>query len=256
MIDLAGKVALITGAASVDGIGFATARKLAELGASVCLTDIAAEPVELRAAELRARGHAALALSHDVAEEAAWDNVFRALIDRFGRLDILVNNAGFALNKRIEDTSAAEWNRQLRVNLDGPFYGTKAAMTQMRTQGSCGSIVNIASVAGLVGFPNASAYAASKGGVRLFTKAAAMEGAGDGIRINNIHPGMIRSDIHKQAEAANPDLYRENMGHSLIPLGGLGEPDDIAAAAAFLASDASRYITGIDLAVDGGLTAK
>jgi NAD(P)-dependent dehydrogenase (short-subunit alcohol dehydrogenase family) len=256
MLDFTNKVALITGAASADGLGFASARQLAALGARVFLTDIAVAQVQLRAADLREKGYDARAIEHDVSDEQAWHSVMESVLREFGRLDVLVNNAGFAINKRIEDTSASDWDRQLRVNLDGTFFGTKTAMAQMRAQGGGGAIVNIASVAALVGFPNATAYAASKGGVRLFTKAAAMEAAADGIRINNVHPGMIMSDIHKQAEAADPKRYRENMGHSLIPLGGMGAPDDIAAAVAFLASDSARYITAIDLAVDGGLTAK
>ncbi|MFB0873173.1 MULTISPECIES: SDR family NAD(P)-dependent oxidoreductase [unclassified Sphingobium] len=254
MIDLSGKVALVTGAASAGGLGFAGASIMAAQGASVFLTDLDGAAVEARAADLRAAGHKAAAMAQDVTDEAQWDTVRDAVLAEFGRIDILVNNAGIAVLRHMSEISAAEWHRQISVNLDSVFLGTRMAMAQMRAQGGGGSIINLSSVAGLIGLPGCGAYGASKGGVRLFTKSVALEVAAENIRINSIHPGMIMTDMQKVAIADNKDVYDHLV--SVIPMGRLGEPEDIGNMVAFLASDEARYITGAEFTVDGGMVAQ
>jgi NAD(P)-dependent dehydrogenase (short-subunit alcohol dehydrogenase family) len=254
MIDLKGKVALVTGAASAEGLGFAAARKMAGQGARLFLTDLNATAVEARAADLRAAGHEAQAMAHDVTDEAAWAATIDAVIKAFGRLDILVNNAGIAVLKMMSEMTKPDWDRQIRVNLHSVYLGCKAGVDQMRKQGGGGSIVNLSSVAGLVGVPGTAAYAASKGGVRLMTKAIALETAREGIRVNSVHPGSIWTDMQKVAIADNKEQF--DIIENAIPMGHLGQPDDIGAMVAFLASDDAKYITGAEFTVDGGFTAQ
>ncbi|BBD99750.1 3-oxoacyl-ACP reductase [Sphingobium amiense] len=254
MIDLSGKVALVTGAASAGGLGFAGASIMAAQGASIFLTDLDGAAVEARAADLRAAGHKAVAMAQDVTDEAQWDAVRDAVLAEYGRIDILVNNAGIAVLRHMSEITAAEWHRQISVNLDSVFLGTRMAMAQMRAQGGGGSIINLSSVAGLIGLPGCGAYGASKGGVRLFTKSVALEVAADNIRINSIHPGMIMTDMQKVAIADNKDVYDQLV--AVIPMGRLGEPKDIGNMVAFLASDEARYITGAEFTVDGGMVAQ
>lgn len=254
MIDLNGKVALVTGAASVGGLGFAAARIMARQGASVFLTDLDGAAVESRAAELRQTGFAAQAMQHDVTDEAAWDKVMAALIDAFGKVDIVVNNAGIAVLRAMSDMTKADWDRQLSVNLDSVYLGTKAVVDQMRRQGGGGSVINMSSIAGLVGVQGAAAYAASKGGVRLFSKTVALETARENIRVNTVHPGMIWTDMQKVAIADNKEVY--DQINEAVPMGRMGEPDDIGAMVAFLASDDAKYITGAEFVVDGGMVAQ
>lgn len=252
---LAGKIALVTGAASSAGLGFATARLLAQRGAHVWLTDIDAPAAAARTADLAAEGLAAHGMGHDVTSADGWQAVLAAIEAQHGAgPDILVNNAGIAMLRWTPDLEPAEWQRQIDVNLTSVYLGCRAVLAGMRARGNGGAIVNISSVAGLVGIPGASAYAASKGGVRLYTKALAMECAGEGIRVNSVHPGVIWTDMQQVAIKDNPDQY-EAINAS-IPAGKMGEPIDIAEAVAFLASPAARYITGAELAVDGGLTAQ
>jgi len=174
-----------------------------------------------------------------------------------------VNNAGVSLVRNVDEMSLVEWRRVLAVNLDGVFLGTKHAVAVMRRLRRGGSIVNVSSASGLVGSPGASAYCASKGGVRLFTKAAALECAADGIRINSIHPGAVRTPIWEKSEwwpgfvgqAGGAESAFAQLA-SATPLGRLAEPEEVAQAIFFLASDASRFITGSELVIDGGFTAR
>ncbi len=253
-IDLAGKVAIVTGAASAQGLGFATARMMAAAGAAVVLTDLDAAVAEARAAELRATGATALACRQDVTVEADWDAVVAAATASFGGVDILVNNAGIAVLHAIDKLTPADWHRQIEVNMTSVYLGCRAAMAQMRAQGRGGAIVNLSSVAGLVGVPGASAYAASKGGVRLMSKSLALEGARENIRVNSVHPGVIWTEMQQVAIRDNPDQY--DIINASIPMGRMGAPDDIAAMVTFLASDQAGYVTGGEFTVDGGFTAQ
>lgn len=254
-MDLNGKIALVTGAASAAGLGFATARRLALAGAEVWLTDLAEAEVSARAAQLAGEGLKAHALRQDVTSAEGWAKVLEAIAaaSNGGGPDILVNNAGIAVLRWTDDLEPAEWQRQIDVNLTSVYLGCRAVLPAMRSRGG-GAIVNISSVAGLVGIPGASAYAASKGGVRLYTKALAMECAREGIRVNSVHPGVIWTDMQQVAIKDNPDQF--DAINASIPMGRMGDPDDIAQTVAFLASPAAKYITGAEVAVDGGLTAQ
>lgn len=248
-----GKVALVTGAASTPGIGSATAVRLAEEGAIVYLTDIDAEGAELRAAEIRASGGTATAMRQDVTSAERWDEIVETIVKAEGRLDILVNNAGIAVLRPIEATTPADFARQMDVNMTSVFLGARRAVIAMRAGGG-GSIVNISSVAGLVGIPGVGAYAASKGGVRQFSKAIAIETAKENIRVNAIFPGMIATNIQGVAIQDAADHYDTLVAG--IPMGRMGDPMDIANCALFLVSDEARYITGAEFVVDGGMTAQ
>lgn len=254
-MDLSGHIALVTGSASAAGLGFATARLLAQRGAEVWLTDIDAAGAQARAAELCASGLAAHGLGHDVTSADGWAAVLSAIGERHGSgPDILVNNAGIAVLRWTPDLEPADWQRQIDVNLTSVYLGCRAVIAGMRASRKGGAIINISSVAGLVGIPGASAYAASKGGVRLYTKALAMECAREGIRVNSVHPGVIWTDMQQVAIKDNPEQF--DAINASIPAGRMGEPVDIAEAVAFLASPGARYITGTELTVDGGLTAQ
>lgn len=246
------KIALVTGAASVPGLGSATAERLAEEGAHVYVTDVDLAGVEAVATGIREKGRQARAFAHDVTSEGDWDRVISTIIAVHGRLDVLVNNAGIALLRMIAVLTTAEWTRTINVNLNSVFYGTQRAVKEMRRVGEGGSIINLSSIAGQVGVPGCSAYSASKGGVRLLTKSIALETARDKIRVNSVHPGMIYTNMQKIALQDNREQYE--IITSAIPMGAMGEPLDIANAILFLASDESRYITGAEITVDGGLT--
>lgn len=255
---LQGKIALITGGASVPGLGSSTAIRFAEEGATVFVTDRAGAGAEAVAAGIRAAGGTATAMPHDVTSEADWDRVMAAIEAAHGRLDVLVNNAGIAVLRMIEDLTAEDWALQNRVNLDSVFYGSRRAVLAMRKaiaagQQSTGSIINISSVAGLAGVPGCGAYAAAKGGVRLFSKVVAMEGAKDQIRCNSVHPGMILTNMQGVAAEDNAANYDATV--ALIPMGYMGDPRDIANMNLFLASDEARYVTGAEFVVDGGMMA-
>jgi NAD(P)-dependent dehydrogenase (short-subunit alcohol dehydrogenase family) len=248
---LDGKVAVVTGAASSRGIGFASSRRLAEEGAQVFLTDIQFAGVQARVGELVAEGLNAIALEHDVSRRESW----HAVIDRISRgrpqIDVLVNNAGILLPALIRDVTAEQWRRQMDVNLEGTFIGTQLVAPLMRRGGS---IVNISSVSGLIGVAGTSVYSATKGGIRLFTKCAAVEFASQHIRVNSIHPGFVETDIQFEARAEIGEANYQSILQQ-VPLGSSGVPRDVANAVLFLASDESSYITGAELVVDGGLTA-
>jgi len=168
-------------------------------------------------------------------------------------LDILVNNAGITIRNPVEAVTLGDWNRQLSVNLTGPFLGCKHSMPAMRAQPTGGSIVNVASISELTGFRNSAAYGSSKAGLRQLSKVVAIEGAKSGIRCNCVYPGMIVSDIHKNIVRDSPDQHQAIVAS--IPLGRMGEPDDIANYIVFLASDEAKYVTGAECVIDGGLMA-
>ena len=254
---VAGKVALVTGGAS--GIGRGCAERLAEEGATVVVTDLQALKGQEVVAAIAKSGGTADYLPHDVTDEDAWIRVIAEVKARHGRLDILVNNAGIGLAGSILEMSLETWRQQTAVNLDGVFLGVKHAIPLMR-EGGGGSIVNMSSVAGLKGSPGLAGYCATKGGVRLFTKAVALEctAAKDGIRVNSVHPGIIETPIWLTVAPtgtnAPPDL--DAISQMVVPLGVKGYPLDIANGVLWLASDESRYVTGAELVIDGGLVTR
>jgi len=249
-----GKVAIVTGAAG--GIGKATASLLAKEGAKVVVTDINEAGVKEAAEEIRHGGGKAIFIKHDVTSEDSWSEVLEKALPEFGKLDILVNNAGVMLIKEIENTSLEEWRRLMSVNLDGVFLGVKHAIGAMKKSGG-GSIINISSAVGIIGTPDdTAAYSTSKGAVRLFSKAAAMEcskaGHGYNIRVNSVHPGVIETPM--TASMFQDKEFREKL-EATHPIGFLGKPIDIAYVVLYLASDESRLVTGAEFVVDGGWTA-
>jgi NAD(P)-dependent dehydrogenase (short-subunit alcohol dehydrogenase family) len=249
-----GKVAIVTGGGG--GMGRAEAMLLAKEGAKIVVTDLDEAAVKKVAGEINSQGGKAVSLKHDVASEADWSLVLQKTLEEFGKLDVLVNNAGVILYKKIEDISLSEWRWLMSVNLDGVFLGTKFAIEAMRKSGG-GSIVNIASVAGLIGNPDASAYHASKGGVRSFSKAAAIECSKAGydynIRVNSIYPGVINT---RMADDLRKDEAKYKTAVSWHPIGHFGEPEDVAYGVLYLASDESKFLTGSELVIDGGWTAR
>jgi 3(or 17)beta-hydroxysteroid dehydrogenase len=252
MDTLKGKVVLITGAAS--GIGGEAARLLAVHGAKIAAADLD-EPGARRTAE-ETHGHA---IAMDVTSEADWARAVAETVSACGPLDVLVNCAGIELVKSISETSFADWRRVMSVNLDGVFLGTRAAIAAMGKRG--GSIINISSVAGINGYSRQAAYCASKGGVRLLSKASAVEcaEAGLGIRVNSIHPGIIDTPMTQGILGGIDKKARsevEARWTQMHPLGRLGSAMDVAQCILFLASDASAFVTGTELVVDGGLTAR
>jgi NAD(P)-dependent dehydrogenase (short-subunit alcohol dehydrogenase family) len=255
-----GKIALVTGGAS--GIGRASALLLAKEGATVVVTDVQDDAGKDCAAKIKQAGGDAVFLHHDVANEEAWIGVVGEIKSRFGRLDVLVNNAGIAIAGLITEMSLADWRKQESINLDGVFLGVKHSLPLMRASGG-GSIINISSLAGLKGAANLAGYCATKGGVRLFSKAAAMEcaAARDNVRVKSVHPGIIETPIWlaiipgANAPGANaPDL--DTLSSTIVPTGQKGVPDDIAAGVLYLASDESRYVTGSELVIDGGMSTR
>jgi NAD(P)-dependent dehydrogenase (short-subunit alcohol dehydrogenase family) len=256
-----GKVALVTGGAS--GIGAAVAELLAGQGASVAVTDID----ELRGPELVAgikiSGHQAIFLHQDVTSEPRWVEVVTEIEQRYGRLDILVSNAGIGIAvPSIVDMSLQDWRRQTAINLDGVFLSVKHCLPLMRKSGG-GSIILMSSLAGLRGAQTLAGYSATKGGVRLFAKSIAMECAavGDGIRVNSVHPGIIDTPIWGKipTEAAgrgqNAPIDPEERAKIATPLARAGHASEIAQGVLYLASDASSYVTGSELVIDGGMNA-
>jgi NAD(P)-dependent dehydrogenase (short-subunit alcohol dehydrogenase family) len=259
---LEGKVALVTGAAS--GIGRACAEGLAREGAHVVLTDIQDAKGEEAVAAIKALKGRASYMHHDTTSEGAWIDVMAAVKAAHNRLDVLVNNAGIGIGApSITMMSLEDFRRQQAVNVEGVFLGCKHALPLMREAKNGGSIINMSSVAGLKGSPILAAYCATKGAVRLFTKAIAMECANfkDGVRVNSVHPGIIETPIWLTiagmgAPGANapPDL--DAMSEQAVPLGVKGLPEDIANGVVWLASDESRYVTGAEIVIDGGLSVR
>lgn len=252
MSQLSGKTALITGAAS--GIGFATATLFAHQGAAVWLCDI--DPRGKAAAQaLVAQGLSARYLHLDVALEEDWIGAAAAVRATGQGLHILVNNAGIGIGGPITDLSLQDWRRQQAVNLDGAFLGIKHCLPLLRESGG-GSIINIASVTGIRGSGVFVSYAASKGGLLAFTRAMAKQcaAARDGVRVNAIAPGVIETPIFERLEGVSGSAAdAAATAARLVPLGYAGAPEDIAQGALYLASDAARYVTGIELVIDGGL---
>lgn len=253
-----GKVAIVTGGAR--GIGAACARMLAREGAKVVVTDIDDNEGQALVDGLRKGGGEAMYLNQDVAVEGRWPEVIAEVEKRYGRLDVMVANAGIAIRVPIVDMSLDDWRRQQSVNLDGVFLSVKHAIPAMRRSGG-GSIVVMSSIAGLRGSPGLAGYCATKGGVRFFAKAAALECAlaGDNIRVNSVHPGIIDTAIWgKMVSGADParrnapiDLHE--LSRAMVPLARAGETQDIANGVLYLASDASSYMTGAELVIDGGI---
>ena len=259
---LEGKVALVTGGAS--GIGAGCATRLAEEGATVVITDLQDAKGEELVHEITQAGGKARFLHHDTTSEDAWIGVIADIEKTEGRLDTLVNNAGIGIGcASITMMSLEDWRKQQAVNVEGVFLGIKHSLPLMRKAGNGGSIVNMSSVAGLKGSQILAAYCATKGAVRLFSKAIAMECATfkDGIRVNSVHPGIIETPIWlaiagggQPGTNSPPDL--DAMSTEAVPLGVKGVPADIANGVLWLASDESRYVTGAELVIDGGLSVK
>jgi len=250
------KVAIITGAAL--GLGRATALRMAEEGAKVAVLDILDAEGLAFAAELTARGLAARYWHCDVTSETAIAAVFAEVVATFGRLDILVNNAGVSgANKPTHEITEAEWDFVQAINVKGVFFGVKHAIPHLRAGRRGGSIINLSSIYGLVGAADVPPYHASKGAVRLMSKNDALTYAPDRIRVNSIHPGFIWTPMVEHHLEALGDLEegRKATG-ALHPLGHLGEPDDIAWGAVYLASDEAKFVTGSELVIDGGYTAR
>ena len=248
---LEGKVALISGGAR--GQGAAEAKLFAGEGAKVVFGDILDDLGKQVEAEIHEVGGEALYIHLDVTNAADWASAVEAAVSRYGRLDVLVNNAGITIRKNVEDTTEEDWDRIMAINAKGVFLGTKQAIPAMRESGG-GSIVNISSTAGLVGSPYSGAsYAATKGAVRLFTKATAIQYAKEGIRCNSVHPGLLETPMTQDmlADAA----HREERTQR-IPLGRVGTAEDIAYGVLYLASDESSFVTGSELVIDGGATAQ
>jgi len=249
---LEGKAAFITGGAS--GLGRAMAASFAAEGANVAIADID----RTRGREVAAAiSKNCLFLEHDVTSEEQWIANLAEAARLFRRLDTLVNNAGIGVRGNVETTSLADWRRVNAVNLDGPFLGCKHAIPLIAKTGG-GAIINISSVAGLIGARDSAAYCASKGGVRLLTKSVALHCAHrrNGVRCNSIHPVYTDTPMVEQmlAESRQPEKMLEAM-KAMIPLGRLGTPEELAAMAVFLASDEARFVTGAEFVFDGGYTA-
>lgn len=250
------KTCLVTGAAS--GIGFATSRRLAEEGAKILMTDIDAITGDAAAASLVSEGFAVRFLRHDVSSRDQWESAIAAAKGFGGSIDVIVNNAGIAGLGPIEFLSWADWRKTMDINLDGVFHGMQIGVREMKETG--GSIINLASIEGLLGEAMVPAYCASKGAVRLLTKSSAVycATAGYPIRINTVCPGFVDTPLLAAAVSKLPPeavqaLQQKVMGRT--PMKRMAQPVEIANAVLYLASDESSYVTGSDLVVDGGYTA-
>lgn len=253
---VAGRVALVTGAAS--GLGRRTAEMLAGEGAKVVLTDIDLPGAQEVAAGI---GAAAVALEQDVTEEARWQAVVAETVERFGGLHVLVNNAGIGTPGTVEETSFEDWRRVHAVDLDSVFLGCKYACRPMadsvRGSGATGAIVNISSVAGIIAAANLAAYNSAKAAVRHLTKSVALHCARQGynIRCNSIHPAFVDTPILDQVGGRyTTEEIKAKMARQL-PLGHIGDPADVGYAVLYLASEESRFMTGAELILDGGVSA-
>ena len=248
---LEGKVAIITGGAR--GQGATEARMFAQEGAKVVIGDIRDELGMQVEAEIRELGGEAVYLHLDVASADDWQRAVETAEQQFGKVDVLVNNAAIVLRKDIEETTGEDWDNIMEINAKGVFLGTKAVIPAMRRAGG-GSIINISSISGLVSI-GPPAYIATKGAVRLFTKSTAIQYAAENIRANSIHPGSVDTDMRR--EGMGSQTAEEIQARiAQIPLGRVGTTEDISFGALFLASDESSFMTGSELVIDGGYTAK
>ena len=257
------KVALVTGAAR--GIGAAAAKILAREGASVVCTDVIEDEGEAIASAIQDAGGTAIFLHHDVTDEARWEAVIEATEKKFGGLHVLVNNAGVApAGGPIDEIALDDWRRTIAIDLDSVFLGCKHGIRAMKRSGG-GSIINVSSILGKVGFTNSADYVAAKGGVKLLTKAAALDcaAAQSNIRVNSIHPGfidtpLVRGAVQRGVEQGTFGSPNEMIDMLVLahPIGRLGAAPDIGNAILFLASEESAFMTGAELVVDGGYTAR
>lgn len=245
---LENKVALVTGAAS--GIGLAITQLFVQEGAKVVATDIQKERLEKEIDSITENGGEVIALPHDVSSEENWHQVVNATVENFGQIDILVNNAGIVMQDPIESFSTEDFDKIYQINQRGVFLGMKAVIPFMK-KAKKGSIINMSSISGLIGQAQNIAYNASKFAVRGMTKAAAVELGPSGIRVNSIHPGIIKTPMTMNEEMK--DVIDE-LAES-IAFGRLGEPEEIATLAVYLASDDSSYSSGSEFVADGGMTA-
>lgn len=247
---LAGRVALVTGAAS--GIGKATAERLAAEGATVVVTDINDGAGEAVVTALTGTGATASFMHHDVSRAEDWQRVIDDTITAYARLDILVNNAGLGDLLDIDEASLEDWDRTIAIDETSVFLGMKLASPYLKASGH-GSVINISSIFGISGgFGTSPAYHAAKGAVRTLTKNVALLWAQQGVRVNSIHPGFIDTPLLATAKGTPFEEVMVDM----TPMGRLGKPDEIAAAVAYLASDDASFVTGCELAVDGGYLAR
>jgi cyclopentanol dehydrogenase len=237
---------LITGAGS--GMGRSHAELFAREGAAVVITDVSYEGLAETEQILLARGARVLAASLDVADEAQWQHTVELVVGAFGGVDVLVNNAGTYVYAPADSNTVADWDRVMAINARGAMLGCKAVIPLMRSRGG-GSIINVSSSFGLVGRAGFSAYCASKGAVRMMSKAMAAELAGDNIRVNSVHPGVVATNMTRDL-IATPEGLASLLGPQ--PLRRAAEPIEISYPVLFLASDASSYVTGAELIVDGG----
>ncbi|MCH7745610.1 MAG: glucose 1-dehydrogenase [Chloroflexi bacterium] len=254
---LEGKVALITGAAAgvegeLMGFGGASAHLFTREGAKVVLCDINEEMGEKTASQVRDNGGDAIFVRLDVTSEQDWADAIKTTISSFGRLDILVNNAGTGARFNVEDTTVEVWDGQMDVHAKGVFLGTKFAIPEMRKVGG-GSIINTSSIYGIVGSQTSAAYHAAKGAIRIFTKAAAIQYAGDNIRVNSVHPGFAATPMTRESYD-DPERYETTLER--IPMGRVGNANEIAYGILYLASDESSFVTGSEIVIDGGVTAQ
>ena len=258
---LAGKTGVITGGAS--GIGEATAFLFAKEGCSVIIADIDTENGSRVCKSIIEQGGICRFVEHDVVNEDSWKALIAETVRVYNKLDILVNNAGIGFAKSIVDMSYAEWQNVMKINLDSVFLGLKYSLGAIRKGGRGGSIVNVSSASGIVASPGASAYCASKAGIRLLTKSAALESAaaGDGIRINSVHPGAVDTPIWQKSNWWNDfskshggDENAKELMATNVPLKRMAKAQEIAQGILYLASDDSQYVTGAELVIDGGFS--
>ncbi len=252
---LKGKVAVITGGAL--GLGRATALRMAEEGCAGAVCDVLIDVANAFVDELAGRGFDACCWQLDVSREADVERVLGEVARRFGRIDILVNNAGVAgANKPTDQLTEAEWDFVQAVNVKGVFFGVKHVIPHLRRAGG-GSIINLSSIYGLVSAPDVPPYHASKGAVRLMTKTDALIYAGEKIRVNSVHPGFIWTPMVEGYLKSQGEVQEGRpLVDALHPLGHMGEPDDIAWGCVYLASDEAKFVTGAELVIDGGYTAR